>query len=222
MPAGFDIKINSEQLAALQVVTAGIKNGAPRALSQAINKTLTGAQTDMVQQVYETYNLTKTRIRQNFFKWNTNANDIHGYVRARGKPIKFVESGTFNFSSTALQRGGVSAKIKRGASTTKWLYAFPAIMPNGHVGFFQREYRAKFATGKTTYNGIPATKLPWKRFYPGKEDPHRKLTELTGPAVEDAFSTRTYPTAMPTVENKVKKRLDDNIAYQIDYELSKF
>ena len=222
MPVSFNITINDQQLAALKLVTAGVKDGAPRALSQAINKTLTGAQTDMVQQVYDTYNLTKTRIRDNFFKWNTRYDDLHGYVRARGKSIRFVESGTFNYSSTALKSGGVSAKIKRGAATTKWPNAFPAIMPSGHVGFYQREYRAQFATGKTTYHGIPATKIPWKRIYPKKEDPHRKITELTGPAVESAFSTRQYPTAMPTVENKVKQRLDDNIGYQVDYELSKF
>ena len=225
MPVSFNITINDQQLAALKLVTAGVKDGAPRALSQAINKTLTGAQTDMVQQVYDTYNLTKTRIREDFKVWNTNYKTLYGYVRAFGTSIKFAadKGGTYYFSSAEISTGGVRAKIKRNSAWEIWPKAFKATMPkSGHVGFFKRKDRAAHATSRTVYHGIPAQRLPWKRWYPLPEFKNRRLTELTGPAIESAFSTRQYPTAMPTVENKVKQRLDDNIGYQVDYELSKF
>jgi hypothetical protein len=161
---------------------------------------LDGAQTDMVQQVSDTYNLTKTRIREDFYKYKTNYTDLRGYVRARGKAVRFIEhNSTFNYGVSVLKAGGVSAKILRNGTREKWPRAFFAIMPNGSIGFFQRE---KLASGR--YAG----RLP--------------ITQLTGPAVESAFSTRQYPTAMPTVENKIKGRMDKNMGYQIDFELSKF
>lgn len=230
MATSFSIKLNEDSLAKLKLLTTGIRNGAPRAMQRAINDTVNGARTDMVQQVADTYNLTKTRIRQDFEKGMKYAtiNDLTAKCSASGNAIRFVEgasgggAGTFNFGAEAIRTGGVRARIKNGGGFEIWPNAFLAIMPNGHTGFFQRKTRAQFATSRTIYHGVQAQKLPWKRWYPLPEYPHRKVTELTGPAIESAFSTDQYPAAMPTVEKKVQDRMDANLNHQIDFEWSKF
>lgn len=227
MATSFSISIKPEDIAAIKALTAGIKDGAPKALSRAINDTIDGARTDMVQQVYDTYELTKTRIRDDFKMKYSNFTDLTAKCAAVGKPIRLAEGlssggGTFNFKAEAIRTGGVRYKFLKNGSLTINQNAFFAIMPNGHAGFFQRQYRAEHATSRTVYHGVPAAKLPWKRFYPGKADPHRHITELTGPAVEDAFRPEAYPSAMPTIEEKVKIRMDTNMGRQIDFEWSKF
>lgn len=228
MPTSFSVKIDPAQLAELKALTIGVKNGTPKALSRAINDTVDGARTDMVQEAYDLYNLTKARIRQDFWMKYSNFTDLTAKCTASGKAIRFVEgasggnAGGFNFGAEAIRTGGVRAKILRQGEFEIWPNAFLAIMPNGHTGFYQRQYRRQYATSRTIYGGRQANKLPWKLWYPKKADPHRHMTELTGPAVESAFSTANRPTTMPRVEKKVQDRMDKNLGYQIDFEWSKF
>ena len=204
MPVAFNIKLNETDVAKLKALTLGIKNGTPKALSRAINDTLRGARTDMVQQAYDTYNLTKTRIRKNIdVRKFSSFTDLSGRVSAVGESVRFLENkgSTFNFgvSRAVLKTGGISAKILRNGSREKWKRAFLATMKSGAIGYFQR-----------------------KEIAPGRYVGRLPITQLTGPAIESAFSVRQYPAAMPTVQNKVQLRTDNNLQKQIDLEWSKF
>lgn len=198
----YGISINKDDLNKVNLMMAGIKNGYPKVVSRAINKTLTGVRTDAVNVIYSQLNLTKTRIRKDFSIKKSNWSVLEGRISASGKGVNLVE-----FGARQLKRGGVSVKIKRTGAREKFGHMFIATAKGNRLVFERSE---KIYMGRAPVPGRAYAKLPRAMRLPIHAKP--------GPAIEDYFGDER---AMKPVLEKAKDRMDKALGESLDFELSK-
>ena len=196
----FAIKIDPASLASVHIMLDGIKNGAPRVLSRAINKTLDGVRTDSVNEIAKDITPTKTVIRNTFTVKKTNTANLKGYTASKGEPL-----GLIHYQARQTKKG-VSVKVKRQGTRAVILGAFIAKAKNA-TNVFWRQYRGP---KKKTIPGFPYGILPRPYRFP--------IQRLTGPRVPDIMGN---PKIIGIILNLAGIRLDKNLANQIDFELSK-
>jgi len=191
------IELSQADLLRAKVLLAGIKNGYPKVLTRAINKSLTGARTDAVDEIAKDLNLTKTRIRKDFGEpkkatWS----DLTGRLDCYGKPVPLDHF----IGTRATATKGVSVKVKKNSKRAMIRYAFER---GGLV--FRREWKGprKPKDPRIKYGALP------KKF-------RLKIQRLTGPRIEDI-----YDDLMPEVQARVGARLLKNFDHELEFELSK-
>jgi len=138
MPTAFtnrslSIEIDKEQLAAVNYMLSGIKNGARDAIRRAANRTATTAQSRVVKKIYETMSLTQKRIRQDTKILRANFTNLTAKVSVTGKPIPLID-----FTHGTQLKSGINVTVRRG-NKVKYRHRFIAKMPSGHVGIFERK-----------------------------------------------------------------------------------
>ena len=205
-----NIKFDTSDIAKVHLLLGEIKNGAPKVMTHAINKTLTGVQTDAVKAIAIDLNLTQERIREDFYINKASFEFLSGSVVATGKPVNFASfSGTTETKSD--YGGGVSVKIKKSGSRIKFKHAFiwerTTKSGNEAKTAFQREWHE--------WRSFRSRFSPWKKFGPKYILP---LETLNGPRIEDEYAKDRV---ISSVQLEAKARLDQNLAHELDYELSK-
>lgn len=201
VPGGFEIKIDPTSLTNVQIALAGVKNGASRVLSRAINKTLDGVRTDSVNEISKDITPTKTVIRGTFKVKKTTTSNLKGSTSSIGKPL-----GLIHYLARQTQKG-VSVKVKRLGVRTLIAGAFIATA-KGATNVFWREWHG---TKRPVRPGFKYGRLP---AYPYR----LPIQRLTGPRVPDIMGK---PNVMAAILALADVRLDKNLDYQLDYELSK-
>lgn len=210
--AQLEININPAQIREIEAMFAGIKNGSKRVLTRAVNKTLTGVKTDMVDEAYQDLNVTKKIIRDairiNRAAWTK----LTGKASRTGKPLALAK-----FSGTRQTKKGVSAKVLRAGARSILKHAFIAKMKSGHIGVFWREEQVGTATRKWTpeqaawFGTLPRTPK-------GIGGLRTHIQELSGPRVEDILSS---PDHWRVIEAKAGDRFVKNMEHEVNFELSR-
>lgn len=201
-----NIQFDKSQIENVHAMMGDIKNGAPKVIMRAINKTLTGVQTDAVREIGKDLNLTQTRIRKDF-RINKAAIDWQaGSVVAKGRPVNLA-----SFIGSREGKRGLSVKVKRSGARTVLKHAF----------IYSRKTKGGLDAATAMerewhdYHTKASPRLPWKKFSPKYRLP---VEVLTGPRIEDEYAKAPV---LAEVQNKAKTRLDGNLSHELDYELSK-
>lgn len=167
---GLSIEVSALDKAALDRLLIGIKNGVPRVLSGAINKTLKTTQVQAVKRIGQELNLKAARIKSDFSQERATWAVTRGALIAKGAPV-----GLINYAANEV-KAGVSVKVKKTESRTLIKGAYAAFRGSrAHV--YRRQYHA---TKKAVVPGRKYGAMPKK---------YRLPTErLSGPRIEDIYA----------------------------------
>ena len=111
-------RVNQTQIAQVRHDLAAIPGAADRALCRAINKTLTGLNTDVSKEVRKIYNLKASVVKADFRIYRATYEQLGGKFVASGKP-----QGLNKFSPKQNKRG-VSVKIMKAEPRKTVKHAF--------------------------------------------------------------------------------------------------
>ena len=204
------IEISQSDLARVESLLRDIKNGSKRALTNAINKTLTNVQTRAAKDVGADLALTAKRIKQDFTIKKANFSDISGSFVSKGEPIGLVQ-----YAGKQTKKG-VSFKVKRIGKRTTLKHAFIAKGKGAsksadgstktHVFWREysgpRNYTPKWMSIK--YKGFPYSALPEKYRLP--------LERRTGPRIEDILGASRI---FDPLQKFASERFIENLETQI-------
>lgn len=204
--AGFEININKADLAEVEKLMRGVKNGYPTVVSSGINKTLTGVRTDSVKEIQKDIT-PKAKIIRKTFK-------IHKASKVKLKAAITCTGGflpLYHYKAKQTKKG-VSVKVSKRGKRTLWRGAFIATMKSGHTGVFTRE--------KPPYKTNKSPKLPWKRFgfFAGHSYGRLPIREIFGPRIPGIMGKDEV---MQPILIKAGDRLQKEIDTRLNYELSK-
>lgn len=177
-----DVKIDAAALNRVKVLLGDIKNGYAKALSGAINKTLTTVKVQAKARIGNELNLKASRIEEDLSIDKANYSKLYGKLVASGEPI-----GLINFGVNQTQKG-VSVKVKKSGGRSLLKHAFIAKGRGASVGkdgntkkhVFWRD-RDDIPAPKKLQIG-KAAKISWDKMPKNIRYP---LYRLTGPRIED-------------------------------------
>ena len=208
--SSFSVYLNWADFQNVKRKLAGVKGAAPKVIQMAVNRTMTGVRTDIVNEVSSVITPPKKRIRETIKIEKMTRSRERGVVTCKGEPIELV-----HFKARETNKG-VTVQVLKKSSRSLIKHAFKATMKSGHVGVFWRK----------EWGG---TRRPWK----GKKFPYGKLpgkkggrlTKYRGP-IEKLFSLSVpqvlgNPPTMDIVLKSAKARLKKNLDQALNYELSK-
>lgn len=216
--SGFEIQFDDAKLREIDDMLSYYGENSNKALCRAINKTLTGAKTDIAKEIYQVLNVTQKRIKKNMKIDRATYAKLSARLHSTGESIPLID-----FGFKGLKSGGVSGKVKRNSSKKAIRGAFIARMPNpkegeqGHLGVFMRRHPSqKYKPSPYLHAGVPIGQPGAEVYYvfPGAWSKERKLPiyELKGTKVEDVFGD-----AMPAILAKAQERLDKNLDHEVTY-----
>jgi hypothetical protein len=132
--AGLEIELELDEakLRELTKLLEAVPRGVPRALTSAINKTLSRLRTIEARAVRDELNLPYGEILQRIALRKATSTTLAGSVRTSRKAVPLIKYGA---KQTA---AGVSVRCRRSKGPETIHGAFIATMPSGHVGVFKR------------------------------------------------------------------------------------
>ena len=137
MPAFVSVTISPEQLADLKATLAGVKNGAPKAITAAINRTLTTGRSRVVKRVTGIVNLKARDARDVIGTRKATYSTLEGSIRLSRKAIPLINYGARQ------TKKGVSVAVRKGEGRKVIPHTFLATMRSGHTGVFERKPGSK-------------------------------------------------------------------------------
>ena len=155
----------------------------------ATNRALAGMRTDGTKLVVKESGLVRKTVFSSFTVIKASINSTqNGRVDICGNPISLVKyKHNPKNAMTGKTRGGV--KVSIGQKSIKFSHAFVAVMPNGHIGIFERQRGVKTASGKT------------------------KIQELFGPAIPQLAAR---PHIVKVVQEKAQERYMTRFTQQME------
>jgi hypothetical protein len=201
------IRIDQADMERVKTLLQGVKDGTPKVMVRALNKTLTGVKTDASTEIRNIITASKKAVDGTFKTKNATVTTLSASFESSGKPLPLIEY------SARQTKKGVSFQVKRDRSRFFMERAFIATMKSGHKGIFERNlYGAKpgvkFVSKKT--KNIEYGHLPKKYRLP--------IHELFSSRVCDILSNKPV---MAAVLKKSGARLHTNMEHELNYELSK-
>ena len=149
---GIYIDIESKDLQRKVMFLQVVRNGAPRAVAQAMNRAADGMKADAMKEITATYAVkgSQAKVRSLIAVQKASETHLSAGIRSRGRPLRsFYYKHKANTSPG--RRGGKSAflQVKKaggggrldGANGNS--KAFMATMPNGMRGIFRRNAKGK-------------------------------------------------------------------------------
>ncbi len=103
------IQCDQQQMARIEAQLQGVKNGAPRAMKRAINRTVTYGKTLSKKLIREEYTINAQAVTRATTTEKANSGSLHGVIRFRGRPKQLR-----NFSKRKTQKG-VAVAVKKGS-----------------------------------------------------------------------------------------------------------
>lgn len=125
--------LNPEQSGQLRQDLAGFKNGFPKVVTAAINRTLLTGRSIVVKRLAKELRLTQKEIRAVTSIRKANYQKLSGSVHVTKNAIPLMQ---FKPKQT---RAGVTVSVRRGKPRELLRGTFIATMKNGHVDVFERE-----------------------------------------------------------------------------------
>ena len=177
------IDIASELLRAHSIL-GHIKNGAPRAISNALNRTIDGVKTDIVREVTSRYDIKPGKVREAIKVNKSFSTTLRASVSSSGSPIPLIQ---FNVSPSrpGKQKTGVQlrASVKRSGGRP---------IPGAFVANIGGKLQVAVRTGK----------------------PRTPTKQLFGPAVPVMMGeVNIHALIMENAESRFAKRIEHEIAF---------
>lgn len=198
------VKIDQDQLGRVRNMLSEVKNGAARALRNALNKTVDGCITDTARAVYAEINLTQTRIKKDLGSKKATMLDLTAQVYSRGKKVPLIEYGARQVKQ------GVTFQVKRSGGRQAMRYGFLQMTNKG----MQVLHRQTDQVGKGKPIGVP--KAGYLYTYPARwPDVYRDKTRIMyGPSVPDIWGKdEVFGGIEQKANDRLVKRLDEEANY---------
>jgi len=201
MSAAIELKLNEMDLTKVQTMLTGVKNGAPKVIVSAVNKTLDGVKTDSDKEIRSIITMKKKDVMATFSTRKASVRILSARVACSSVPVPLIK---FTNSRT---KKGISVKVLKSSTRTVLNHAFYATMKSGHKGIFAREGQGP---SRPVRQNIAYGALPRKYRLP--------IRELTGPRVSDIMGK---PNVMQKITAQANDRLHKNINNELNYALSR-
>lgn len=198
---GLSVEISGADKASISRMLVGIKNGVPRTLAGAINKTIKTTQVQAVKKIGAELNLKAARIKKDFTQEKATWAVPRGALVAEGDPV-----GLINYGANEV-KAGVSVKVKKTEARVILKGAFKASRgTKKHV--YRRDYhknKMPVVAGRK-YGAMPAKyRLPMQR--------------LTGPRIEDIYAKPVIYSAISAI---AAARFAENLGKETETLLRRF
>jgi len=138
------VHINSEQLNSVKLALTGIKNGYPKVMTRALNKTISGVRTDESKEVRADLNLKSAYVNAAITTQKASWTNLTARTDAKSKPV-----GLINFSGTKQNAKGVSVKVKKKNRRSTLKHAFIQTAKNAK-NVFWREGKPRYPIDRLT------------------------------------------------------------------------
>jgi len=141
-----NLQIDRSQIDAVHALLGDVRQGAERAISRALNRTLDGAVTLTAQGITKKVTLKSAYVKDHIKKVKARNYQLGAAMKMQSGQVPLAAFSTnpapANFQ--ARDRGnGVSVKVWKDKSATRFKHAFFAVMPNGYIGLFERRDRRR-------------------------------------------------------------------------------
>ena len=176
-----------------------IKNGAPRALMHALNRTLTGMGTDAAKQASVQYIIKQKDVKANLNKSRANMSNLSITMRSKGRPIRLVK-----FRVRANTRPG-----RKGGKP-----AFAKVKRDGSGGRIPGAFMANFQAGKDSHEGVFVRTGRFAKMKRGRHQGQvrEQIRQLHGPGVVQMLSQED-------VKNVIQSNATERFNKQFDHEV---
>lgn len=144
------IQINRAQLASVNRVFTDIKNGAPRVMVRALNKTASKAKTESSREIRKIVTLKAKTVNNAIKIQKANFKNLSAKLTISGRPLPLYAYGVRQTNS------GVSVRVRKSKPIEKHKSAFIARMKSGHIGVFKRRGRSRIPIDEKAGPSIPA------------------------------------------------------------------
>jgi len=133
-----NVNIDKADIASVKKMLTGIKNGTPKALTQALNKTTKTMKTQIKARLGNELNLTAARIEKDLRIIKASYNNLNGGVVASGQPV-----GLTQFKATQTKKG-VKVKTKKAGTKKLIKHAFIQHGRNQNLHVFWRKGKERY------------------------------------------------------------------------------
>jgi len=169
-------------IAKANILLSHIKNGAPRAINGALNRTIDGVRTDIVTQVKNTYDIKPGKVRKLLKVTHSQIGTLQASIRAKGSKIPLIQFRVTP-NKPGQQAPGTVLRASVKQSGGKPIPDAFVASANGRVGVFER-------VGKS----------------------RNPIKELYGPAIPQMISEPSIQKyVLDGAEDRFKKRTDHEI-----------
>lgn len=200
---GVKISVKREDVRELQRTLRGIRNGVPRVLKTAVNKTLPGIKTDMARETQQRLALKQSRIKKDIkIVRKATYTNFSGQVQSKGQPVSLHSFGAKQ------KKRGVSVRVLKSEGRKTIRGAFIASGKHGNPMVFWRKKTAANAEKIGSKK-----KKPWMVYAALPEKYKYPVEALHGPRIQDITAR---PEVIQAVEEKGRIRLRKQIASQTD------
>lgn len=196
------VEIDKAQLAKVEWMLTGIKDGSATVLMRSINRTLTGAKTDLDRATRKILNIKSARVKKDMYTKPASAGRLSGRVGSCGRPV-----GLTQFTGTRQTKTGVSVSVRKDTRRKVIPRAFIADGRNNNTHVFWRKWHEV----KRPSKNLVYAKLPRKYRHP--------LKSLYGPRIQDIQS---QPEVTGPVQEQATVRLKKRIDHELTYLLRKY
>lgn len=208
MATGVDIRVDQSDLRETIRALDGIRNGAPRALKSAVNRTLQGIKTSMAKETGKILALPQRRIKKDIhIAKRASTSDFSGRVTSKGQPVSLKQF------KAKQKKSGVSVKVLKSEGRKTISGAFIAPGKHGNILVFWRKETAE----NTQYIGSKKRK-PWMEYAALPPRYRYPVEALHGPRIQDITSR---PEVIGAVEDTGRQRLKKELASQTERLLDK-
>ena len=106
------IQFDQQQMARIEAQLQGVKNGAPRAMTRAINRTVTYGKTLSKKLIREEYTINAQAVQRATTTEKARMGNLQGIIRFKGRPKQLR-----NFAKRSTSKG-VAVAVKKGSGRT--------------------------------------------------------------------------------------------------------
>lgn len=119
------IEFDKNQVSEIEKALSGVKNGAPKAMSRAINRTVSFGKTRISKVTREEYTIRAGDIKRASSTYKANASNLRGEIRFKGRPKQLRDF------ARRVNRKGLRVSVKRSTGFKRIPTAFIRTINNG-------------------------------------------------------------------------------------------
>jgi hypothetical protein len=157
MQTSFYITIDQSQVASVEMMLAGIRNGAEKAIMRGVNQGLSTAKTQGAKNIGNIITLKASRIKEDMTVLKASIGNLSGRLK-----VKSLPPGLMKFAGVKQAAKGVNVKKWKAGKPELISGGFIAPGENANTHVFVRKYRAQKKTAKPIDPKMKYGKLPDK------------------------------------------------------------
>ncbi len=131
------IEVKAEQLQKADIWLANVKDGVPKALASALNRTAEHVAAEATRKARETYDIKATDVRRTIRITRATKNNLTAHVKSLGSPIPLIQFNVRPSRPPKKPPAVLTASVKRSGGKPI-PGAFVTTMKSGHTGVFER------------------------------------------------------------------------------------